>query len=94
MIKWIKKATIEYVVLTKEDVDNLEEELRADAMKNNYQLTGYSWVEKEIKENKEVVDSYFEVKATSIMNNPKEPDNPIRLEFYLPEVPEEAMEGF
>lgn len=81
MLKWLTKTTEEYRFETLEDVRKFEKQCRENAEANGYQLSKYSITEKAIYEgtgkDKEQVDSYYLVSKTTIINDPKDPDNPV-----------------
>lgn len=74
MKKFLLKTTEEYWLATLADVEAFHKELQADAINQEYQLTGFAYTEKPIKEGKEVVDTYFIVKATKVFDDTKEPE--------------------
>lgn len=74
VFKFLLKTTEEYWLSDITTVGSFHRELQADAIQQGYQLTGFAYTEKPIKEGKEVVDSYFIVKATKVFDDAKEPD--------------------
>ena len=70
-MRYLIKVVETYVVGTVADVEKLHEEFLED---RHYQLTGYSYKTKEIKQKGEVVAEYQVVTATKIFNQEKEPD--------------------
>ena len=74
MKKFLLKTTEEYWLATLADVETFHKELQADAINQEYQLTGFAYTEKPITEGKEVVDTYFIVKVTKVFDDAKEPE--------------------
>ena len=74
MKKFLLKTTEEYWLATLADVEAFHKELQTDAISQEYQLTGFAYTEKPIKEGKEVVDTYFIVKVTKVFDDAKEPE--------------------
>lgn len=72
--KFLLKTTEEYWLSDITTVESFHKELQQDAVKQDYQLTGFAYTEKPIKEGKEVVDSYFIVKVTKVFDDAKEPE--------------------
>lgn len=72
--KFLLKTTEEYWLSDLVTVESFHKELQQDAFDQGYQLTAFSYTEKPIKEGKEVVDSYFIVKATKVFDDAKEPE--------------------
>lgn len=72
--KFLLKTTEEYWIPDLESVESFHKELQHDAVEQDYQLTGFAYTEKPIKEGKEVIDSYFIVKATKVFDDAKEPE--------------------
>lgn len=72
--KFLLKTTEEYWLSDITNVESFHKELQVDAIEQDYQLTGFAYTEKPIKEGKEVVDSYFIVKATKVFDDAKEPE--------------------
>lgn len=72
--KFLLKTTEEYWLSDITTVESFHKELQTDATEQDYQLTGFSYTEKPIKEGKEVVDSYFIVKVTKVFDDAKEPE--------------------
>lgn len=71
--KFLLKTTEEYWLSDITTVESFHKELQQDAVNQDYQLTGFAYIEKPIKEGKEVVDSYFIVKVTKVFDDAKEP---------------------
>lgn len=71
--KFLLKTTEEYWLSDITTVESFHKELQQDAVNQDYQLTGFAYAEKPIKEGKEVVDSYFIVKVTKVFDDAKEP---------------------
>lgn len=76
MIQWLVKSTNEYRIETLEEVEAFHKFLQNKAEQEGYQLSAFSWNEKQIKESGEIVDVYYQVKATNIFNTLKSPENP------------------
>jgi len=72
--KFLLKTTEEYWLSDITTVESFHKELQADAIEQDYQLTGFAYTEKPIKEGKEVVDSYFIVKVAKVFDDAKEPE--------------------
>ena len=72
--KFLLKTTEEYWLSDLVTVESFHKELQQDAIDQGYQLTACAYTEKPIKEGKEVVDSYFIVKATKVFDDAKEPE--------------------
>ena len=72
--KFLLKTTEEYWLSDLVTVESFHKELQKDAIDQGYQLTAFAYTEKPIKEGKEVVDSYFIVKATKVFDDAKEPE--------------------
>lgn len=72
--KFLLKTTEEYWLSDLVTVESFHKELQQDAIDQGYQLTAFAYTEKPIKEGKEVVDSYFIVKATKVFDDAKEPE--------------------
>ena len=70
-MKYLIKVVETYVVGTVAGVEKLHEEFLED---RHYQLTGYSYKTKEVKQKGEVVAEYQVVTATKIFNQEREPD--------------------
>lgn len=70
-MRYLVKVVETYVVKTVDEVERLHEEFLGD---RHYQLTGFSYKTKEIKQKGEVVDDYQVVAATKVFNQEKEPD--------------------
>lgn len=72
--KFLLKTTEEYWLSDLVTVESFHKELQQDAIDQGYQLTAFAYTEKPIKEGKEVVDSYFIVKAIKVFDDAKEPE--------------------
>jgi len=72
--KFLLKTTEEYWLSDITTVESFHKELQQDAVNQDYQLTGFAYTEKPIKEGKEVIDSYFIVKVTKVFDDAKEPE--------------------
>ena len=72
--KFLLRTTEEYWLSDLVTVESFHKELQQDAIDQGYQLTAFAYTEKPIKEGKEVVDSYFIVKATKVFDDAKEPE--------------------
>lgn len=72
--KFLLKTTEEYWLSDLASVEAFHKELQQDAAYQDYQLTSFAYVEKPIKEGKDIVGSYFTVKATKVFDNAKEPE--------------------
>ena len=82
--KFLLKTTEEYWLSDLVTVESFHKELQQDAIDQGYQLTAFAYTEKPIKEGKEVVDSYFIVKATKVFDDAKEPeDTPMETVNYV-----------
>ena len=68
MIKWLIKNTAEYRLETIEDVKKFEQQMREEAKEGDYTLTNFSYAEKEVKVKGEVVETYYQVKITTVFN--------------------------
>lgn len=81
--KFLLKTTEDYWLTDIASVEEFHKELQADAVAQDYQLVGFSYTEKPIKEGKEVIDSYFIVKVTKVFDDAKEPEGaPVRSVTY------------
>lgn len=81
--KFLLKTIEEYWLSDLATVESFHKELQQDAINQDYQLSGFAYVEKPIKEGKEVIDSYFIVKVTKIFDDSKEPEKlPIDMVIY------------
>ena len=82
--KFLLKTTEEYWLSDLISVESFHKELQQDAIDQGYQLTAFAYTEKPIKEGKEVVDSYFIVKATKVFDDAKEPEGiPMKTVNYV-----------
>lgn len=77
MRHFVLKNTTEYRIDTIAEVVKFREELQSQAAQDGYSLSAFGYSEKLVKEKGEVVDSYYIVKATFTINDPKEPTIPI-----------------
>ena len=75
MIKNLLKATIEYRLNTKEDVDKFHKQCEQEAYDVGYTLTAWTETFKETKVKGEVIDNFYIIKATFVFDNAKEPIN-------------------
>ena len=82
--KFLLKTTEEYWLSDLVTVESFHKELQQDAIDQDYQLTSFAYTEKPIKEQKEVVDSYFIVKVTKVFDDAKEPEGmPMKTVNYV-----------
>ena len=82
--KFLLKTTEEYWLSDIATVESFHKELQQDAIDQGYQLTAFAYTEKPIREGKEVVDSYFIVKATKVFDDAKEPEGiPMEIVKYV-----------
>ena len=72
-MKYLVKTTEEYWVPSLDMVKNFHKKLQEDSIEQDYQLAVFAYVEKPIKEGKEIVDSYFYVKVSKVFDDAKEP---------------------
>jgi len=62
--------------------DGAAKELESEFRKTgNYELIKWAKQDKAIKEKKEIVETYVEVKATKVFNNVKAPDSDVRPDY-------------
>lgn len=73
MIKYLIKTTEEYWIPDLDSVESFHKRLQKDGEEQGYQLAAFGYTEKPIKEGKEIIDSYFIVKATKLFDDAKEP---------------------
>lgn len=73
MLKYICKTNEEYYIKSLAEVKDFHKELEDDSVAQDYNLSGFSWTEKPIKESGETIDSYFIVKVVKIFDDPKDP---------------------
>lgn len=73
MIKYLIKTTEEYWIPDLDSVESFHKRLQEDGAEQRYQLAAFGYTEKPVKEGKEIVDSYFIVKATKLFDDAKEP---------------------
>ena len=57
MIKWLIKSQNEFRLETMSDVEEFHKEMQKKAADEGYTLSSFSWMEKEVKEKGEVVDT-------------------------------------
>lgn len=74
-MKSLIKSTVELRFEDIESVKAYQEELRANAEAEHYNVSTYNWTLKEVKSKGEVIDEYFIVKYTLIFNEAKAPEN-------------------
>ena len=77
MMTWLVKTTNEYRVESMAEVKQFHEELQQRAIDNGITLSSFSWTEKLVKEGHEIVGEYYQVKATFLVNDIKDPVTPI-----------------
>lgn len=70
--KYLLKTTEEYRLNSREEVEDFHDELLEDAADQNYTLTSFSYVKKDVKVKGEIVESYFVVKAVKTFQSDKE----------------------
>jgi len=68
------KATNEYRVETKEHANKLHKELETFCGSNGYTLVSWSETYKSRKAQGEIIDEYYQIKATIQFNDIKEPE--------------------
>ena len=73
MIKYLIKTTEEYWQPDLGSVESFHKWLQEDGQKQGYQVCGFSYSEKPVKEGKEVIDTYFIVKVIKQFDDAKEP---------------------
>lgn len=73
MVKYLIKTTEEYWIPDLDSVESFHKRLQEDGEEQGYQLAAFGYTEKPVKEGKEVIDSYFIVKATKLFDDAKEP---------------------
>lgn len=73
MIRYLLKTNEEYRLESLDDVVNFRTWLYRDATDQNYGINSFGYVEKPIKEGKEVVGSYFVVKVQKYFDDEKDP---------------------
>ena len=74
MVRWLLDNTAKYRLENIEDVRAFEAKCRTEAEENGYQVSKFNYVEKEIKVDNEVVDSYFIVSLSTVFNIAKDPE--------------------
>lgn len=73
MVKSLLKATNEYFVWTKEDADTLHKEIEQECSERDWTLTGWTETYKTKKAQGEIVCEWYQVKATIVFDDPKDP---------------------
>lgn len=76
MVKFLIKSSNEVRLESKLDVQTFQENLQQEANDGGYVLSNFAWVEKEVKEKGEVVDTYYQVKYTFTFNDLRDPETP------------------
>lgn len=71
-VKYLIKTTEEYRLESLEDVKQFHEAMEKDATEQDYTLGSFGWIEKPVKEGKEIIDSYFMVKLTKQFDEAKD----------------------
>lgn len=89
-VHWVIKNQTEYRVDSMPEVEDFHKQLQQKAIDEGYTLTNFSWAERAVKEKGEVVDTYYQVKATFVFNTLKDPENP----FFNVEFPKKNVEVF
>lgn len=74
MVKYLVKTVEEYWQPDRDSVERFHKWLQEDGEMQGYQLSGFAYSEKPIKEGKEIIDSYFIVKVTKQFDDAKEPE--------------------
>lgn len=74
MIVYLIKSTNEVRIETMDEVEDFHKQLQEEAEENGYTLSSFSWSEKTVKAQGEVVDVYYQVKYQFVFNNLKEPE--------------------
>ena len=77
-MKYLISCTNTWRVHTVEDVERLHEELKNDT---RFELTQFSYTTKDIKEKREVIDSYQLVKAKLVFTSEKEPEMTYEVDY-------------
>ena len=82
MVRWLLDNTAKYRFENIEDVRAFEQKCRRDAELNSYQVSKFNYVEKEIKIDGSVEDTYFIVSLSTVFNVAKDPEmNVIGVEY-------------
>lgn len=89
-VHWVIKNQTEYRVDSMPEVEDFHKQLQQKAIDEGYTLTNFGWSERAVKEKGEVVDTYYQVKATFVFNTLKDPENP----FFDVEFPTKNVEVF
>lgn len=89
-VHWVIKNQTEYRVDSMSEVEDFHKQLQQKAIDEGYTLTNFGWSERAVKEKGEVVDTYYQVKATFVFNTLKDPENP----FFDVEFPTKNVEVF
>lgn len=82
MSKYLTSIVETIRVSNVDEVERLHKDLKEDS---RFELKKFEYAHKEIKEKKEVVESYELVKATLVFNNEKEPTNNVEIDFLIDE---------
>ena len=77
-MKYLISCTNTWRVHTVEDVERIHEELKNDT---RFELTQFSYTTKDIKEKREVIDSYQLVKAKLVFTSEKEPEMTYEVDY-------------
>ena len=72
-VKYLLKTIETYRLEALVDVKDFHEWLQEDAKRQRYILNGFSWTEKQSKE-----DEWYNVKVTKIFEKEKDPDLPLK----------------
>lgn len=67
------KATVTHRAETMEEVQALHKKAIQTAAKGYFDVMGFSWVEKAVKEKGEIVDTFFIVNLTFVFDDAKDP---------------------
>lgn len=79
-MKYLTKVTEVYRIDTEEEVDSF---IKGQKSQNIGELVKYNSSKKEVKAKGELIDSYFRVEITRIMNDEKEPDAVIEVNYTV-----------
>lgn len=79
-MKYLTKVTEVYRIDTEEEVDSF---IKDQKSQNIGELVKYNSSKKEVKAKGELIDSYFRVEITRIMNDEKEPDAVIEVNYTV-----------
>jgi len=82
MLKYLLKATEEYYLDSKVDVDDFQRELESDAAEQGYVVQSFAYAEKACKGKDRQGETYFKCKVVKLFNDEKDPDLPLRKVFY------------